>query len=179
MPRYVAGIDPSLDGTYIVVLDQSISVVDHGFGGQVVHSGYLLPQGLKGCARLAFLQDGLVKALGPYLGDLLVVLEGYAFGGKGRQHGLAEWGGILRLGLWSNMVPTLVAPPTTLKKFVSGKGNAPKAIMLREVFEKWQLRTDSDDEADAYSCARLGQYLTAEPRTKRAEDLLAACELLT
>lgn len=175
MPRYVAGIDPSLDGTYIVVLD-----LQRDYGPtQVVHSGYLDPKQLKGCARLAFLQNALVQALAPYLGDVLVVLEGYAFGGKGRQHGLAEWGGILRLGLWSNMVPTLVAPPTTLKKFVSGKGNAPKAIMLREVFEKWQLRAETDDEADAYSCARLGEYLSQDVRTKKAEELLAACELLT
>ena len=41
-----------------------------------------------------------------------------------------------------------------LVKFVIGRGNGSKALMLKYVYKKWGYDTEIDDLADAYSLAR-------------------------
>ncbi len=45
--------------------------------------------------------------------------------------------------------------PGQIKKFVTGKGNAKKELMMKEVYKRWGFETDSHDIADAYAIARL------------------------
>jgi len=75
------------------------------------------------------------------LGNLLtrgvcfIALEGYAFGATGRVFQIAENGGLLKFKLWEKDIETEVYPPTMIKKFATGKGNANKEAMV-EAFEK-------------------------------------------
>lgn len=55
-------------------------------------------------------------------------------------------------------------PPSTLKKFVTGKGNTPKADMALKVWKKWAIDFADDkggDKLHAYCLARYGQALLA------------------
>lgn len=58
-----------------------------------------------------------------------VYLEGYAFGAVGRVFQIAENAGLLKYILWNNQINVEVVPPTMVKKFASGKGNANKEMM--------------------------------------------------
>lgn len=55
-----------------------------------------------------------------------VFIEGYAFNAVGRVFQIAENTGILKYKIWKEGIPCTVVPPTVIKKFVTGKGNANK-----------------------------------------------------
>lgn len=97
-----------------------------------------------------------------------VFIEGYAFGATGRVFQIAENTGMLKHHLWKNKLPFDVFPPTVIKKFATGKGNANKEKM----YEAWLAETNIDihktldvsekqwnplsDIVDAYYIAKKG-----------------------
>jgi Holliday junction resolvasome RuvABC endonuclease subunit len=78
----------------------------------------------------------------------LVVIENYAFNViKYKEStsvtGLAELGGVIRSKLWHAKLPFLEVPPTTIKKWFTGSGNADKVQMwkrFQEVLPKVLLK---------------------------------------
>lgn len=96
-----------------------------------------------------------------------IVIENYAFGAPFRLAPLAELGGIVRFHLNNLGFTPLMIAPSTLKKFVTGKGNADKNVMLKEIYRRYHVDVDDDNMADAFALARLGQAL------KGSEDLSA------
>ncbi len=58
-----------------------------------------------------------------------VFVEGYSMGSKGRVFHIAENTGILKYRLWRYGVDFEAVPPTVIKKFATGKGNADKEKM--------------------------------------------------
>ena len=97
-----------------------------------------------------------------------VYMEDYSMGSKGRVFHIAENTGVLKYRMWSFGIPFQTIPPTVIKKFATGKGNANKERM-QEVFEEQnQVRlkqvfnmTDkqwnpSSDLIDAYYICKYG-----------------------
>ena len=60
-----------------------------------------------------------------------VGIEGYAFGAVGRVFQIAENCGLFKNKLWERDIPYDVYPPTMIKKFGCGKGNANKEMMIQ------------------------------------------------
>ena len=58
-----------------------------------------------------------------------VALEGYAYSASGRVFQIAENTGILKYKLYQLSIPVTVIPPTEVKKYATGKGNADKNAM--------------------------------------------------
>ncbi len=88
-----------------------------------------------------------------------VLIEGYAFS-RNMQYSRAatEMGGILRYHLRKiGHIPIEIAP-TSLKKFVTGKGNADKSQVLASLHAEG-LPIDDHNMADAYGLAKLGMAL--------------------
>lgn len=56
-------------------------------------------------------------------------IEGYSMGSKGRVFNLAENCGLLKWKLWIQKSHYTSIPPTVVKKFATGKGNANKEAM--------------------------------------------------
>jgi Holliday junction resolvasome RuvABC endonuclease subunit len=97
----------------------------------------------------------------------LAAVEGYSMGSKaGQLAQLGELGGMVRLELWERGIPFLDVSPSSLKSFVTGKGNAPKEIMLREVFRKWQYEAEDNNRGDAYGLAKFAQTYVHDGNTK-------------
>lgn len=102
-----------------------------------------------------------------------IVLEDYAFGGKGRITQLSENAGVLKGQLFQQMptIPLHVVAPTTMKKFATGSGRADKDIIWASFIQKEPTRKDwherchpkakkitspAADIADSYFLAHYG-----------------------
>lgn len=93
----------------------------------------------------------------------VVVVENYAYCQNIRSFiTLVELGTVIRSVLFRLRLPWYEVPPTTLKKWVTGKGNAPKDDMAKFVTKRWGFTSPSDDIVDAYALAQLGQLPSVE-----------------
>lgn len=63
------------------------------------------------------------------LGKGRIIIEDYSMGSKGKVFHIAENCGLLKHKIWSNGLEFETIPPTSLKKFAAGKGNADKNVM--------------------------------------------------
>jgi crossover junction endodeoxyribonuclease RuvC len=122
--------------------------------------------------RLHQLRTGLTTALVRYppLPDLIGI-EGYSLGmmtvtrttstgshktptGVLSKIRLGEVGGMVRLHLFDNHIAYVDIPPTSLKRFATGRGNADKATMLAAA-RKHGVDVANDVEADAFHARRM------------------------
>lgn len=105
----------------------------------------------------------------------LVLIENNAFNAIGSAKSkLAALNGIVEFALWRRQIPVVLVAPTTLKKFILGKGNGEKSMILREVFRRYGLEAGTDDEADACDLAHIGACLTGreEPANQAQRDIM-------
>lgn len=166
----VLGIDPSLTATALIGLDAAGQVVLSRTIGTTKAAHPIRP------ARIDAMRAALLEGLACQ--PELVVLEGYSFASKNGQAFLGEWGGLLRWSIWGEMLPYLEVPPTSLKQYVAGKGNAPKEVMLREVYRRWGFSVDDDNAADAFGLAQLGLEYLQPVRTEKFEKLASKFEII-
>jgi crossover junction endodeoxyribonuclease RuvC len=172
MTQIIIGVDPSLTGTAVCAI--SLSTPE-----KIIYTATFMQPELKGIKRLVFLRKKLYAALKKLeqRGKIHVFIEGYAFGAKGRGvFNLAELGGVLRTMIAERFSGYWEIPPTSLKKFVTGKGNSNKTIMLERVFRKYGVGSEvltDDNQVDAYALARFGEAILNEEK-KLTEYELAA-----
>ena len=67
--------------------------------------------------------------------DAKVYMEGYSMGSTGRVFNIAENAGLLKHFLFRRCYDYTIVPPTVIKKFATGKGNANKQL-LQDAFEE-------------------------------------------
>lgn len=88
----------------------------------------------------------------------LVLMEGYSNASTYGREKAGELGGAVKMAVYRACIdPPLVIPPTTLKKFVTGKGTSPKNVMIQQVYKNWGREFSDDNEADAFSLSVFGQ----------------------
>lgn len=89
-----------------------------------------------------------------------VAIEGYAFGSQ-MANMLGELGGVVKLTLYKiknieQGTHPLIVPPTSLKKYVTGKGQGTsKSQILLNVYKKWGAEFSDDNAADSYGLAHV------------------------
>ena len=144
------GIDQSYGGFAITAIDKQgnyyteVKKID-GTGVERLHKARAF--------LLGFLDTFNVEA---------IALEGYAFGSQ-MANMAGELGGMIRLALFDKYrfvnetaAFPLVVPPTSLKKYVTGKGTGVKKNqMLLAIYKKWGVEFTSDDAADSYGLAKI------------------------
>jgi Holliday junction resolvasome RuvABC endonuclease subunit len=141
-PVYL-GIDQSYSGFAITALQ------DDAFYAEV----YKSDKG--GIDRLRDIQSHVMNWLYEFNNVSDVAMEGYAFGSQ-MANMLGELGGMVKLTLLDFGIYPMIVPPTTLKKYVTGKGTGvPKSQMLLFVYKKWDVDITDDNAADSYALARL------------------------
>ena len=90
----------------------------------------------------------------------VVFIEGYSFASPQFAHQLGEYGGLLRAGLLKLVAEVIEVPPSSLKKFITGSGNAKKEQVIAHICRRWKHIFDTNDEADAFGLVQFGlRYL--------------------
>lgn len=121
-------------------------------------------RGVKGYRRLRPMAQAVMERLHH---ATLVIIEGYDPHPLGALALIraAELGGIVRAGLLELDIRWVDVPPSTLKKYATGKGNANKDAMLAAA-RAAGANPSTDDEADAYWLRCIGIELEASLLTK-------------
>lgn len=110
----------------------------------------------KGEERLVEIREAVLYLVVPF-GNPYIIIEGYSFGQQHSQaHSAGELGGQVRVALFERGIPFVVVPPTVLKKFITGKGNAAKVEVSSTISARTGIVFSTDDEADAYALRELG-----------------------
>lgn len=165
-PEYIFGIDPSLTGTALCRLDRELAYRVWRYPSE--SSGKLLVPRFERYQQVVNSVFQQIECCSAHC-----YLEGYSFGSKGQAViNIAEYGSLLRkmlikqANIDANPEPIEI-PPTVVKKFVTGKGNADKTAVALGLFKRYGVEFPTSDECDAYAVARIGACIAGwcEPQT--------------
>jgi len=107
----------------------------------------------------------------------IVVIEGMAFMARNTTS-LVQLAGLsymVRSLLANYNIKFLIVAPTSLKKFITGKGNTPKDVIMLEIFKRYDVSILDNNQADAYGLAQIGLgYMGKHKKklTQPQEDVL-------
>lgn len=165
----VMGVDTSTKTGYVILDD----------AGDIVKVGVLhyKPMSNRYTRFAHYTRD--IAALVDAYGVDLVVIEGYAYAGKFNNALQYELGACIRMRLYQDEIPFVEVQPTSLKKFVTGKGNCKKDLMLLNVYKRWEFDTEDDNEADAYGLAQMGRAIKGHDTGVPAVNLTALEKVLS
>lgn len=128
---------------------------------------------LRGMNRLMFVRERVLRALAAR--PMLVAIEGYAYGARGRSTiSLGELGGLIRFEVWARGIDVLEVPPAQLKLYATGRGVGSKTSMVIAARERLGYEGTSDDEADALWLRALAYEVVGAPLVKLPVANLAA-----
>jgi crossover junction endodeoxyribonuclease RuvC len=144
MTRYV-GIDPS-SKTGLAIIDNQGNVINTQ---DVTTKVKVDPQ------RFSDIAEKIMDELEP---NDIITIEGFSYGSKGKgvsfQYGL---GWIIRHMLIERGYEYTEVPPTSVKKFATGKGNTKKDEMVLPIYKKWGFEHSSDNVRDAFVLAQMAK----------------------
>jgi len=169
------GIDASLTSTGLAY-----------YKGDYISAYCIGDPSLLGIPRLKFIRDAVENALCRFRPDV-VVLEGYALGFRGKSNtifGIGELGGVLQLLILERGIDILLVPPTSLKLFITGKGNADKKSMMKCVGEITGSVFTTSDQYDAAGLLLMGEAKfnfsdRKTPLSAHCKKALDGCKMLS
>jgi len=159
----VIGIDPSLTGTGLCRLtdgklldkERDISLI------KTKPEGKQIKERIHRCREIVSQIEifcGLSKDI-----PVLLVIEGYAFRAQGRVFDIGESGGLIRDCMLKTQeqfgTDIMEVGPGQLKKFITGKGNCEKDLILKEIYKRYKMDFNNNNIADAAGLALIGYSL--------------------
>jgi crossover junction endodeoxyribonuclease RuvC len=107
----------------------------------------------------------------------IVAIEGMAFMAKNTTAlvQLSALNYFIRRELFISGIPFIIVAPPTLKKFITGHGNAQKDHMMLEIYKRYNETLLDNNQADAYALAQcagavIGSYKL--PLTKEQNETI-------
>jgi crossover junction endodeoxyribonuclease RuvC len=111
----------------------------------------------RGLPRLHLIAAEVERTIEMWNPDL-VAIEGYAFARNVASFvTLVECGTYIKQVLYRRKLPWIEVPPTTLKKWTTGKGTSNKEAMAKAVKDRWDYTSPHHDVVDAVALAQLAQ----------------------
>lgn len=186
MKTFDGGLFDTRDQTIVMGIDQSLT----GFGLCLLsrsgdaHMTWVYKSPERGVDRLIDIQNWMADRFDEAASrDLLIVDSAMESGVQMSNSALVlgELSAAVKLLLVSSAGLGIMArrplqvPPTSLKKFTTGKGNANKEAMVLSAYKHWGIDMNDNNAVDAYCLARLaagGHSLTYQRETydKLASD---------
>jgi crossover junction endodeoxyribonuclease RuvC len=142
------GLDPSINATGVVILDNCAGIVEQKTFSINNHDKIFEESLIQYEKEIKFIPN--IVNLGA------VYIEGPAYQSAGQV--ILQMGAIhffTRVYLYKRNINFKVIAPGTLKKFVTGKGNSKKEIMLLKTYKKWGVEFTDNNLCDAYGLARM------------------------
>lgn len=119
---------------------------------------------LKDEVRLIYILDSIAEAAEAAYIEFVIV-EGLAYGstmGKATERAGLWW--LVKMFFWDYNIPVAVAPPTTLKKYATGKGNADKDTVMLEVAKRYTMfDVKNNNEADSVALYAMAMHHLGNP----------------
>lgn len=147
-------------------LDPSLTATGLAFGSGPEPGLSTLKPKTVGAARMVWIREEILKLArvgggreAAKAGELLVLIEGFAFSRPEHAHDLGGVGWAIRLGLYEAGVPWTNVAPGTLKMFVTGHGVAKKVAMVSAMTHRVGREFNSDDKVDALGLWCLGREM--------------------
>lgn len=145
------GVDLSLRATGVIRLENGKII-----GRQLIKSKVKGIKPIDELGRLTEIRDSII------LDDVnIAVIEGLAFMARNTT-ALCQLAGLnylLREHFALSGIKFVIVAPTTLKKFITGKGNCAKDMMLLETYKRYKVSFSDDNLCDAYGLAHIGEAL--------------------
>lgn len=156
----VIGIDLSLTGTGIIKLQD----------GKITNQKLIKskPNGdlpIDELKRIMEIRESIAREIETDINSIiqLVAIEGLAFMARNTT-ALVQLSGLnymIREKLYSLKIPFVIVAPTSLKKFITGKGNIAKEMMLLETYKKYKVYFTDNNLCDAYGLAMIANSLVS------------------
>lgn len=174
-PKNILGIDLSMNATGLALLSMGDEpncpdLSDISTGRRFIQRVIRTPLGplpYQGCLVAVEGKDTLTRWESVLLPILeysmhahMVMIEGYAFSrNMAFARALTEFGGIVRYHLRKLGHAPIEISPSSVKKYVSGKGNADKVQMVESVRLNFDVEIPNHNMADAFGLAQIGRGL--------------------
>lgn len=162
---------------YVVGLDLSITAT--GICGRYADTWTVGGKADLGDRRLSLIVDSIVNAIGIdgwVAKHTLVVVEGLAIHGPGGAMAAAQLMGAVKVALMGTGTSYVEVPPSTLKKFATGKGNAGKPEMAVALYKRAGLELANDNEVDAWWLRAAGMQTLGHPVVHLPDAQVAALD---
>lgn len=162
MQNKVIGLDLSLTHSGIVVMGGT-DVYYHGVVKSKPNGDTYTDELVRIIGIVSSIQNIIQKHT-----PTIALIENLAFGIQ-KTTSLTQLAGLsflVRLMLYKNGVHFCMVSPGSLKKFVTGKGNADKNIIMMEIYKQYGHSALDDNEADAYGLAVLGHAIMGKSINK-------------
>jgi len=143
------GIDLSLTATGCYCLNETGAMVS----SQLIKTKPSGDKPIDGLRRLMKIRDEII-----FEGVEVVCIEGMAFSVR-KTTALTQLSGLnylVREASLSNGIPFFIVAPTSLKKFITGKGNCGKDVIMLELFKRYGVTITDNNLADAFGLAMIG-----------------------
>jgi Holliday junction resolvasome RuvABC endonuclease subunit len=114
----------------------------------------------KGWERLQSIAQEVERTVKLWSPDLIII-EDYAVYRASSVITVVECGTVVRKVLYDLGYEWYGMPPSSLKLWLTGKGNAKKPQMVSSTMERWGYQSPSDDIVDAVALAKFGQEFHA------------------
>jgi crossover junction endodeoxyribonuclease RuvC len=159
----IAAIDPSLTSTGVCLGTDETDWIVKCCGSK--------PRGKTVLDRVRR-YEGLLQDITRILDAIqprLILIEEYAYSkNMGGQMYLGEFGGLLRWHLCDYTPHVIEVTASCLKKFATGKGNAPKDVVMAHVAQRYGKLFANNDEADSFVLYQMALCIAGrqEPQTQ-------------
>jgi crossover junction endodeoxyribonuclease RuvC len=146
---YSMGIDPSMMHTGVAIVNREKQVV---FATQIN-----LPPNISGgvFVKIQKIISEIIEIREKYQPSVILI-EDMFIGSKATAISLVQLGTLLRYFFWQEDILYADIAATTLKKFVTGKGNSAKEVMMMFTLKNWNYQSATNNIADAVGLAMLG-----------------------
>ncbi len=163
---YTIGLDISINGPAIVIIDNKKQIVDFlkltylprskAYNVKTKNLEYKVKIASKNHRPLFFWKKAY-DLLEEYLPNSILAIEGYDFNGNGRVFDIAEFTGYFKLQLLSlGFGIHYIIPPTNIKKSLTGFGHADKVSIEKNLESQYGIFFEGDDDLnDALAIALL------------------------
>jgi Holliday junction resolvasome RuvABC endonuclease subunit len=158
--KHYMGIDPSINGTGMVVVDSSYNIVEQEV---ITSSASTMEQ------KMWEIGLDLTRVIDHYVPNC-IAMEDLAIYGIGQR--LLQLAGLnyhLRILMLERCAHFVMVSPTALKKFVCGTSkNIKKQQMLLETYIRWKVKFVDDNICDAYGLSRMAvEMMSSIKRTRQ------------